>query len=326
MGVAADSEKPPWAVFRREPDPTSTLTPMTGPRSWDPSYAEKQYAQSLLDRITKAITVQGKVALQMGSSHVVQTSVSKAPAGHWPTPLIQDLQERTYVDLIVEIVKVHKNDYEKAILYVTDYTTHQDLVDYSKNEDKGREGDEYGYLSRHQSNWPGPHGKMTLQITLWEPHASYAREHLEAKNLVHLTNLHVKRGRVAGNLEASLHGDRRYPDKLHVKAVHDNNDDRVRGLLQRKSEYWKENGGISEGPDGKGSTSKKSKKKQQRKKQESRKAEGQTSLSAKAAPVKTKEPNELGRFSSFAPSSLTVASPSHQSRNPLSVPRRHPPQ
>ncbi|RJE17069.1 hypothetical protein PHISCL_10594, partial [Aspergillus sclerotialis] len=131
------------------------------------------------------------------------------------------------------------SDFEKAILYFTDYTANKDLINYSQDA-SNRDGDEYGYLSHSMKKWPGPLGQMTLQITLWEPHASYAREYLKAKDFVRLTNVHIKRGRIAQNLEASIHSDRRFPDKIHVKSVHDKTDNQVRDLLQRRAQYRKE--------------------------------------------------------------------------------------
>lgn len=272
---------------------------MTGPVPFEPSYSEKKYAQSLLDRVSSHITVQGQLPhTHTQTSHVVQASPSNTrKPGQRPFLLVKDAQERMFVDLIGEIVKARYNDFDKAILYITDYTANQDLVDYAQN-DASRDGDQYGYMSASK-NWPGPVGRMTLQVTLWEPHASHARQYLKQKDLVRLTNVHMKRGRDAGNLEASVHTDRFYPEKIHVKAVPEKADGRVRDLLRRRQQYWKEHGGN---PNEETKAPKKSKN-QQRKKQEARRDEDQTSLQPKPVPSRRIRPNKHSK--SRIPSSST---------------------
>ena len=325
MAVAAQYEKVPWAVFRLELDPNPSPIPMTGPVPFEPSYSERKYVQSLLDLVSSEITVQGQLRPSAPQpAHVVQASTSKPkPPGPRPFLLIKDVEERMYVDLLGEVVKAQLNDSEKAILYITDYTAHKDLIDYQKEENAPRDGDQYGYLSRAMKNWSGPLGQMTLSITLWEPHASYAREQLKAKDLVQLTNVHIKRGRVAQNLEASIHTDRHFPEKLHVKLVHDRANDRVRDFLQRKSEYLRKHGGGATeeipGP-------KKSKKKQQqRKKQEEKTEEGQILLKASSVSSK-RRPNKNSK--SVSPPVYSLAnqvqnSPGNQPGNPSSIPGRN---
>ena len=320
MAVAAQYERVPWAVFSLELDPNPSPSPMTGPAPFEPTYSETRYAQSLLNLVSSQITVQGQLRPSAPQpAHVVQASTSKPkPPGPRPFLLIKDVAERMYVDLLGEVVKAQLNDSEKAILYVTDYTAHKDLFDYQKDENGPRDGDQYGYLSRSLKNWSGPLGQMTLTITLWEPHASYAREHVKAKDLVQLTNVHIKRGRVAQNLEASIHTDRRFPETLHVKLVHDRTDDRVRNFLQRRSEYLKKHGwGTTEEIPG----SKKSKKKpQQQKKQEGKTEEGQRLLKPSSLSSK-RRPNENSK--SVCPSGCSIANQTQivQAINPEILPR-----
>lgn len=298
MAVAAQYEKVQWAVFRPGSDPNSPVSPISGPVAFEPFYSEKTYAQSLLDLVSSNVTVQGEPRPRAPSqgSHVVHASSSKPKA---PGPrqflLIKDVEERMYVDLLGEVVKAYLNDSEKAVLYITDYTVNKDLVDYQRNENPSRDGDIFGYTSRAMKNWPGPFGQRTLQITLWEPHASYARQYVKPKDLIRLSNVHIKRSRIAQNLEASIHTDRNYPEKIHVKAVYDRTDSRVRDLLQRKSSYWKENGGNPDESTEGASTSKKSKKQQQRKKQEKSETD-QTSLKPSAMPIKRRLPNQNSEF------------------------------
>lgn len=229
-----------------------------------------------------------------------------------------------YVDLLGEVVKAYLNDSEKATLYITDYTVNKDLLDYQQNENPSRDGDEFGYTRRAMKSWPGPFGQRTLQITLWEPHASYARQYIKPRGLVRLSNVHIKRSRIAQNLEASIHTDRNFPEKIHVKAVYDKSDGRVRDLLQRKSSYWKENGGNPEGSNEGATSSKKSKKQQQRKKQE-KSEEGQPSLKSSSLPIKRRLPNQNSEFiyKSTSWPWLIGQSPSNQPGNPSTIPGGH---
>lgn len=319
MGVASQYETVPWAIFRPGLEPSS---PMTGPVAFDPSYSEKKYAQSLVDRVSD-VTVQGQLPHSPAlNPPAPQESASKSMyTGQWPFLLVKDIQERTFVSLLGEIVKAPVSAFDKAILYFTDYTANKDLINYSQDA-SSRDGDEYGYLSHSGKKWPGPVGRMTLQITLWEPHATYAREHLKAKDFVRLNNVHIKRGRIAQNLEANIHSDRRFPDIIHVKPVHDKTDNQVRDLLQRRAQYRKEH------PDGEdtggAADSKKSKKQQQqeRKKQQARGDEGQTSNSVL---FKRTRPNENSKFCISINTGISNRphSPSNRPRCPLSVLGRH---
>lgn len=269
-------------------DPTSILS--TGPVPFDPSHSEKEYAKSLLDSVSSDTTVQGQFPRAQNST-VVQESASKPKhSGHRQFLLVKDVQEGMYVDLLGEIVKAYFNDSEKVILYVTDYTANEGLIDYGQG-DTPRAGDEYGYLPRPMKNNPGPLGRMTLLVTLWEPHACYARKNLKENDIVRLTNVHIKRSRAdPKNLEASIHTDRHYKDKIHAKAVHDKADATVRELLRRKRQYRSEHGGD---PNNEAGRSKKSKKQQQqRKKEEKRMEEGQALLQTDNVHFKPTRPNK----------------------------------
>ena len=95
--------------------------------------------------------------------------------------------------LLGQVVKMNTYDSNKTLIYLTDYTTNTSLIDIRKDDNEsGVEGDEYGYLSRKKQNWPGPWGQLSIQVALWEPHASFAREYVKEGSLVHLTYVHVK--------------------------------------------------------------------------------------------------------------------------------------
>lgn len=176
-------------------------------------------------------------------------------------------------------------DTEKCILYITDYTENASLMDIRKeDEDQGTEGDNYGYLSRKKRDWPGPWGQLSIQVTLWEPHASFARENVKAGDLVLLTYVHIKPGR-GDKIEAAVHEDKRYPNKIHIRVVSPGHDERARELMDRRKEYWNIHGKPSDDPKKTGK-----KKKNEQKKQEIRTEEGQKTLPAATSQTK-KNPN-----------------------------------
>ena len=158
--------------------------------------------------------------------------------------LIKDLQAETFSDLVGQVVKLYSSN-DRVELYITDYTANSLLWLYEWGEDDdgkaGREGDVYNYAPRSSSvkKWPGPFGKMTLTVTLWSPHSYFAQEKIRENDFVHLRNTHIKFSRDS-KIEGVLHTDKRYPDKIDVTVLKNNeNDDRVKDVLRRKRDYTK---------------------------------------------------------------------------------------
>ncbi|EAW14469.1 telomere-binding alpha subunit central domain protein [Aspergillus clavatus NRRL 1] len=288
LGVAPDGINIPWAIFRPDSNASvSSLSPISGPIPFEPSRSESTYALSLIEKSSGFRTFR-KASSQRAAPTSTRSVPSLGPTsrstGNQKFALIQNVEERTFVDLIGEIIKIHYNESEKVALYLTDYTANQELYNYVVDGVDAREGDEYGYQPRSLKNWPGPAGRMTLQITLWEPHASFAREHFRAGDIVRLRNVHIKRSRIEGSLlEASLHGDRQNPQEVNIRKYDANQDERGQALLLRRNEYWasdprKRSANEAKEP----SSSRKRTKKNQQKKVESKQAkkeEGQVTLS-----------------------------------------------
>lgn len=252
----------------------------SGPVPFEPTLKEKDRAQSLLDRVSAERTsVQQTTSCGVPASRQtfhVQASVSAPKAGGLPYILIQAVKPRMLCQLIGQIVKINTYDSEKTILYMTDYTENDELTNYTKpgeeDDESGLEGDRFGFVSKKKGDWPGPWGKLAMQVTLWEPHATYARENLKEGDITLLTYARIKEGR---SLEAAVHEDRRYPEKIHVRVLPGVHDERVQALMDRRAEYWKIHG-ESKADNKKG---KKRKKKVEQKK-EARKEEGQLLLPA----------------------------------------------
>ncbi|KAL3495762.1 hypothetical protein BJX62DRAFT_222402 [Aspergillus germanicus] len=283
IGVAAENINIPWAIFRPDQDPTAHVAPITGPVPFEPTYAEKSYASSLL-------------AISPGTFRIAHTpkpdfvQLANATSRSTSTTqrrfaLIKDIDDRQFVDLIGEILKIHSSDSEKATLYFTDYTENEKMFYYASdndtNLDQGREGDEYNYIGRQKKKWDGPSGRMIIQITLWEPHASFLRDNFELNEIVRLKNVRIKGSRVeGGSLEGVIHTNRDNPRAVNAFRVDMKDDPRVQELLARKAEYLEAHPKPQKRKAEKDlkSASRKANPRIQRVKPPSKKEEGQTSL------------------------------------------------
>ena len=277
MGIASQQARVPWIIFRPELDPSAGPSIITGPGFPPPTSLEKRQALALLDRYGsyQQLTAPqpGRRAGSSRQSHqVVQASVPAKKKEFLPYTLIQDVQAGCFVQLLGQVVKDNNWHSDKSTIWITDYTTNESLVDYEHDLDSGTVGDEYSYLSRKRKDWPGPWGKLTMQVTLWEPHASFARERVKPGDLVLLTYVHIKLGST-GNLEAAVHGDKRYPHRVHIRSVSTEYDERARDLMARRKEYWKIHGKPKEQ-----TKETKKQKKMEEKKQEERKDESRRKL------------------------------------------------
>ncbi|KAJ5690591.1 hypothetical protein N7462_004983 [Penicillium macrosclerotiorum] len=284
-GVASQHDRVPWAIFRSESDPSSGPSITTGPIPFPLKQLEKRAALMLLDGATGCAQPAVLSPAPRESPQVVQAFVAPKPKpGYLPLSLIEDLQPGQLTQLLGQVVKINTYNSDRCIIYLTDYTTNPALIDIKKDdEDIGSEGDTYDYLSRKKKDWPGPWGQMSIQVTLWEPHANFARERLKGDELVLITYSHVKPGRGNG-IEAAVHEDKRYPEKVHIRIISNDYNDRSRALTERRKEYWKIHGKPSMDP----KKAEKKKKNQQRKKEE-KVEEGQNKISVTKSRTKTNE-------------------------------------
>jgi protection-of-telomeres protein 1 len=154
---------------------------------------------------------------------------------------LKDMGLGEFHDLVAEVVKTYPVDYTTFDLYVTDYTTNKDLFLYEDPEDSD---DMYSFSP--QKKWTGPIGQMTMAIRLWEPHASYAREHVREGNFVFLQNVHTKLSQ-ASKLEGAIHQDTRYPDKVCIRVC--TRPEQMATVKARKEVYEKERGQRKVGED-----------------------------------------------------------------------------
>lgn len=242
-----------WSIFRLNPRVPGDLLITNSKES--PSPEEKAYALSLLNRESYSGNVPAPApALESTPANPVarrsfykDTATTpgkvKSPASNLRKfSLLQDLECWRFADIVGQVVKTFPASYDRFTLYVTDYTTHKDLFNYSDgNDGEGHDpGDPYGYISRRQREWPGPFGRMTIQVTLFEPHASFAKVNVNEGDFVCLRNMQVKMDNVNGLMEGVLRTDHMYPEKISVSVIPNNDpDEHVREVVRRKTAYWK---------------------------------------------------------------------------------------
>ncbi|KAL5337769.1 hypothetical protein BJX70DRAFT_226916 [Aspergillus crustosus] len=329
MGVAAQNRNIPWAVFRPDRDPTSHLSALTGPMPFEPTYQEKTLASSLLEGAPTTFRAPSSAKpdfAQIVASKSVSTTQQRSFA------LLKDVEERRFYDIIGEIVKIHGNDGDKATLYLTDYTENENLFFYKSDNDAepdyGREGDYYNYIPRPRKKWDGPSGRMTIQITLWEPHASFVRGNFKVSDVVRLKNVRIKGSRVEGaTLEGVIHTNRDNPDSVNTFQADLKNDSRVQQFFARKEEYWQSHPRPQKrkADEDAEQPSKKSSSRKKRTKAEPKKESGQTSLAI------NKRPTANSNVKPAVPPSVPMQSledilnnPSHNNKSPSGIEYRLP--
>ena len=148
----------------------------------------------------------------------------------------------TYVDMVVEVRRVYTTDLRME-LSVTDYTENPVLYDYKPESENGTgydHGDQYGYASSSHKSWPGPWGRRTFGVTLWEPHRSWAVTNIQHGSLINLRNVHIKLDSADSKLEGVCHTDTRFPEKLLVSTMRPyeaEQNPQLRNLLSCKKTY-----------------------------------------------------------------------------------------
>jgi hypothetical protein len=156
------------------------------------------------------------------------TKTWNAPQRNDKRALIQDVVIGNYHNLVAEVVKSYSPGYGSLDLYVTDYTVNKDLYLYDDPAFAREDG--FG----NSSQWKGPPGQITMQVRLWDPHASYAQEHIREGDIISLTDVHIKISQ-ANKLEGALHQDQRYYEKVKVRKV--TYAQQLEELQKRKNDY-----------------------------------------------------------------------------------------
>ncbi|KAI9847019.1 MAG: hypothetical protein M1837_003375 [Sclerophora amabilis] len=179
---------------------------------------------------------------------IVQVAPSVSPPRQ-KFSLLQDVKGNVFYDLVGQVVKTFAASWGRYEIYVTDYTSNDSLFNYEWGQEgaevTSENGDGIGAKEalRSSQGWPGPYGKMTLQVTLWEPHAYYAQSHVKEQDFVFLRNVRIKYAQEgAFRIEGNMHTDKRFPERIDVSVINNENDARVQGVKVRKEAYWRKAG------------------------------------------------------------------------------------
>ena len=105
--------------------------------------------------------------------------------------LLTDVKPDGFYDILGEVIKIFHSSHETVTVYLSDYTENAKFYDYKREGEAssdGRDGDEYGYAKsppKGSKDWPGPYGKRTIQLTLYDEHANFVEEQVKAGNWVY---------------------------------------------------------------------------------------------------------------------------------------------
>jgi protection of telomeres protein 1 len=204
-----------------------------------PSKNEWDYALKLFRGIDKyRVPTEHEFRTRQIQSHAVKDKFS----------LLQDVKDFHFYDVIVHIVKEPFDLGDKSTLWVSDYTENVDFFNHaftSTGQTESGQKDPYGYGAyvSSQSQWTGPFGKRSFQITCWEPHASALRTGQITKgSWVLIRNLQVKYGHNGTNLEGFLREDRDKAAKIGVILLEhlsdsESMDPRLKEAIRRRRDY-----------------------------------------------------------------------------------------
>lgn len=174
--------------------------------------------------------------------------------------LLQDVEYRKFADLIVQVVKEPFDLGDLMTLWVSDYTENSGFFNKTDNDSEWvdgkpiRDGDAFGYTNKWRKStgsmaaeekWLGPHGKRSIQVTCWEPHADFIRKNVRVRDWIHLRNVEIGLGKNNTNTEGFLHGDREYPDRIYVRVLdsgadRETIDPRLKEAIRRKRDLERE--------------------------------------------------------------------------------------
>lgn len=222
--------------------------------SWNPRVTrqEQEYAAWLFQNINKdrLPTTEEFDAIKIQSARI-QDKFS----------LLKDTKDGNFYDILVQAVKEPHDLGDKVSIWVTDYTENAAFFHHAyagdltnTGTDVGQDGDPYGYTSKYsvakaKTDWPGPFGKRSLQMTCWEPHATSMRESVKAGTWLRLRNVQIKYGSNGSNLEGFLHDDLgAFAGKLYIEVLNtvlapgedtDSIEPRLKEAVRRKRDYEK---------------------------------------------------------------------------------------
>lgn len=195
--------------------------------------------------VTRAFLNTGEMS--MPSSQEFQACAAQAMNVRDKFSLLKDVKPGNFYNLLGEVIRIFDGSPSTITMYLSDYTAHKSFYEYvwqedgQASDDNGR--DEYGnrkYKPKESKAWPGPYGKMTIQLTLYDAHADFVRDNVKDGQWVLLRNVHIKFGTMGNCLEGFLRGDpNQYENTIRVEVMKqkedkDENDTRWKDAIRRK--------------------------------------------------------------------------------------------
>lgn len=234
------------AVLLARRDPTRKV-------SREPDAKENEYVLWLYHRLDKTlIPDREELTARAGQSLNLRDKFSA----------LKDVKEGKFADLVVEVVRPPFELGDKICMWVSDYTEHSDFFNRPDDDGQGwadgrptRDGDPFGYTGKFnkkhnfsqddEQQWFGPSGKMSMQVTCWEPHADFIRNYVKAGDWVRLRNVQIGFGRSVANIEGFLRTDLKYSERLYVdvldtEANSEMINPHLKDALRRKRDYERE--------------------------------------------------------------------------------------
>ncbi|KAF7550920.1 hypothetical protein G7046_g7869 [Stylonectria norvegica] len=243
------------AEIPRFPRPAErALKPPSKPNTLPPSKNENEYVSYMFHTIDKtSVPDESTFEVMKIQSANVKEKYSE----------LKDVSEGGFYDIIAQVVKEPYDLVDKFTLHVSDYTENQQFfhydVDAGSNATAGRDGDEFGYTTKFTKSsdfdvgWKGPLGKRTLQVTVYEPHATAIRETPRLLGRwVRIRNLQIKYGKNAIYFEGFLREDRksRGPTiRIELLETDDpeNLDPRLKDAIRRKRDHERTKKDLAKG-------------------------------------------------------------------------------
>jgi len=250
MTIGLSNRGTSWVVFPAvsiPADPSTSLSQLQHvkqPQTPAPAAVEMRYAITLCNFRDRSSFTEPIPTPAPASTSFAPSADGAIPANRGlrdKFSLVKDVLCDTYYDLVGQVVKSYPKS-KWVELYLTDYSPNNLLWNYEWGQDdedrSGREGDAYSYVpcKSNDQKWPGPFGKMTLTVLLFPPHGY---QKVKESDFVHLRNVRIRWSGDA-KLEGVMYTDRRYPDRIDVTILKNNeDDDRVKDVLRRKRDYTK---------------------------------------------------------------------------------------
>lgn len=182
------------------------LVPSLKRDSHRPSAQENAYVSHIYHKIDK---------YSFPDEHEFQQRATQSLNVTQKFSLLKDIQDGKFYDLIVQVAREPYSNFGMSTLYVSDYTVNPKFHLQrweGLSESTSGDGDPYGYTSGSaavpKTDWVGPYGKMSLQVTCFGDHSKYVCEEVTAGQWVALRNVQIKYGRDGSFLEGFIREER----------------------------------------------------------------------------------------------------------------------